>query len=161
VQTEERKQFQLNSQVLIVLGVVFIALALPLAAVIGFAVGNSKPKTAPISAEISPEAASALQKSLEDAAQKSLAPATLNDQPSVQVPADDISSKTQQVIDLTKKLGGSATSIGDGKIWAQVPNNLINHFKQACLAPTDLPLPEGTPDASLSLVEVVIKPKTP
>lgn len=144
------------------LAAVFVALALPLAAVIGFAVATFKARQPAVSVEISPEATAALQRSLEDAAGKNLAPAGLDGESAVEISTDDISSKMEKVTKLAGDLGGSAMSMDGGRIWAQIPGNHVSFFKKACVSGQDIALPEKGVDASLVLVEVVIrKPEAP
>lgn len=159
MQTEERKQFHLNPQVLVMVAVIFLALALPVAAVVGFVIGTYKIQRAPAAQAPSAEAEAALQRSLEEAAQKNLAPESLNE-PAVEVMADDLPAKREQIVKLAEVLGGSAVVMGDDKIWAQVPENQVGLFKKAC-AGSENPAPgEKKKDLSLILVEVILKPKS-
>ncbi len=139
--------------------VIFVALALPLAAVIGFAMGAYKMRQAAVSQPPSAEAEAALQRSLEEVAQKNLAPQSLNDS-AVEVLTDDIAGKKEQIVKLAESLGGSAMVMAEDKIWAQVPENQVNLFKKASMGSENPAMGEKKEDLPLILIEVVLKPKS-
>lgn len=145
------------------LAAIFIALALPLAAMINFIVGATQARKAAASVEISPEATAALQRSLEDAAEKNLVSGGLSEGRKVEVRYEnDVSDAKQRVIQLAESTGGSATPLGDDKIWAQIPDAQVEFFIQSCVDPeTTEPASAQASGESQVLVEVLLIPKRP
>lgn len=144
------------------LAAILIALALPLAAMINFIVGAAQARKTVENVEIAPEATAALQKSLEDAAEKSLPAAVLMEEAIVEVRSENIPDEGTRITTLAESLGGSATSLGEDKIWAQIPESRVEAFKALCRNPQGgKPASQPATREPLILVEVLIKPATP
>jgi hypothetical protein len=163
VQTEERSQFRLNPQAWIMVGVSVLALGLPLAGVLLFAL-TARFKTESPAAAADPQ----LTKTLEDISEKALAPKALEtgERGPVRLETPDVAARAAAVTKLARSVGGSAmpasSADGEERLWVSVPEKRVPAFVEACERGTEeleYPAP-GENDARV-LIEIVIQQKTP
>jgi len=154
---EKQPAFQMNSQVLIALAVVLLALALPITCMLLSIMPRPVAKVAPPS---DAHALDGLRASLEKSAENGLPEASLgNGKLAMSLPATDIAQEKARVELLAQSFGASvfATQSGDQQITllAQVPAAKLQAFLEACQKgdySAELP-PAGEASA---LVEIVI-----
>ncbi len=162
MQTEEPKQFRLNRQVFIIAVVALLALAPPMAFVILSLRTTFGPKPAPPSAAAA-ETSAPLQKALEDIADKSLAPPSLDEASGsvVNLETNDPERELARVEALAKNFDAvalpAAREGGQIRLRVSLAENQSANFVQACLEKKSPPPVADNTDPARVLVEVVIK----
>lgn len=154
MQTDEKQKFRFNWQVGVIIAVTMVMLIIPLAGVgvlISYLVGPKK-EFENIKVELP------FRKPLEDIANKELGSKTSLSDAGKGTPVET-DRPAAEVETLAKAFGGYALVSEDGsKLTVQIPGNLAEDFRKACLDPSIIQ-PSKKPDDTRVLVEVVTKTK--
>lgn len=147
--------------------IAFLALTLPIAMVLVTARSLLIKKNPPASAEAVAAASAPLQKSLEDMADKSLAPLTLSeDQSRIELSSADPAADLARVRDLASRFQAStlspSESAGETRLLVTLAESRAGDFAKACRDPAFEPaISPAAPDQPRTLLEIVIRKKSP
>lgn len=160
MQTEEHAKFRLNGQVVIVIGILLIALALPIAMVIVALKPAKKAGAAPAAQTAEP-----LEKALTEIVDKNFAPTDLDTKESrVSFTVADPAAAGAKLEKAADELGGmSLPATRDGntvRLTAAVPSDRVDDFLKACQG-KDLKSTIRKDGEARILITVVISSETP
>jgi hypothetical protein len=162
VQTEEHTQFRLNPQALVMVIVSMLALGLPIAAVLLFAM-SFRPAS-----ERSAAPDPGLTQTLEGIATQALAPKALEsgDREAIRIQATDVPLRAAGITKLARSVGGSAmpaSAENEGeRLWVSIPEKRVPAFTEACLTGVEeLEFPAVGENEARVLIEIVVQQNTP
>lgn len=162
MQTEQKSQFRLNPQALVVVGIALIALALPVAGVLAFVWGGKQKHSAPTGPD--PQ----LVRVLEEVSDKTLAPKPLEtgNREAIRINSPEPSERAAAAVRLAASVGGTAMPVTEApnqvRVWVSLPEKRVPAFVEAFREGVkELEYPPEDPGGTRILVELIIERKSP